>query len=185
MFRWFIAKNHIPDEGPDKSDQPQDQKGLTPADPMGVTVRRISGAGGDRLLVRSRFTYDPSLHITERRLRSVGATHDQQFRRRFPMLGDLGMQYRWAGHLCLSINGVSAFGEVDDGLYAACCQNGLGVARGTLSGVAAAELVCRMPSPRVDFLIDQESPGRLPPEPLAWLGVNGVLRYKEMRAGRE
>ena len=29
--------------------------GATPADPMGTTVRRISGVGGDRIVIRNRF----------------------------------------------------------------------------------------------------------------------------------
>lgn len=47
-------------------------------------------------------------------------------------------EYEWAGHLCLSQNGVSVTGEVDGGLFSACVQNGLGTARGTLTGIAAA-----------------------------------------------
>ena len=35
--------------------------GITPADPMGTTVRRISSQDGDRIVVRNRFTFDPSM----------------------------------------------------------------------------------------------------------------------------
>ena len=52
------------------------------------------------------------------------------------------MEYRWAGHLCLSLNGVSLMKEIEDGVFSACVQNGLGVTRGTLTGMAAAELAC-------------------------------------------
>ncbi len=34
--------------------------GITPADPMGTTVRRISSQDGDRIVVRNRLTFDPS-----------------------------------------------------------------------------------------------------------------------------
>jgi hypothetical protein len=52
------------------------------------------------------------------------------------------MEYAWAGHLCLTLNGVSVMREIDDGLYTGCVQNGLGTARGTLTGIGAAELAC-------------------------------------------
>jgi len=40
--------------------------GVTPADPMGTTVRRISGQGGARIVVRNRFTYDPAMTVSAR-----------------------------------------------------------------------------------------------------------------------
>jgi glycine/D-amino acid oxidase-like deaminating enzyme len=159
--------------------------GATPADPMGTTVRRISGTGGDRIVVRNRFTYDPSLEVPERRLDRIARTHDASFRARFPELAEVEMAYRWGGRLCLSRNGVPAFGEVDAGVISACCQNGLGTAKGTLAGMAAAELATRSNAPLAAELLDTEAPRRLPPEPLAWLGANATMRWREHKAGRE
>ncbi len=163
----------------------QPKWGVTPADPMGSTVRRISGTGGNRIVVRFRFTYDPSMEVSDRRLAAVGRLHDAKFADRFPMLKGVKMEYRWAGLLCLSWNGVPAFGEIEDGIYSACCQNGLGTAKGTLSGIAAAELAMGHESETVRGLSSQEEPRRLPPEPFAWAGANAVMRWKEWRAGRE
>jgi len=59
---------------------------LTPADPLGTTVRRISGTGGDRIIVRNTATFDPSLRVSESRLRSIARVHDGSFRQRFPQL---------------------------------------------------------------------------------------------------
>ncbi|MEL7279811.1 MAG: FAD-binding oxidoreductase [Pseudomonadota bacterium] len=159
--------------------------GATSADPMGTTVRRISGTGGDRIVVRNRFTCDPSMDVPDRRLRAVARDHDAAFQRRFPMLSDVGMEYRWGGRLCLSRNGVAAFGEVDEGLYSACCQNGLGTAKGTTLGLAAAELASGEPSWIVDHLLAQDAPQKLPPAPIAALGANAVMRWGEWRAGLE
>lgn len=158
---------------------------VTPADPMGSTVRRISGTGGDRIVVRFRFTYDPSMEVSDDRVAAVGRLHDGKFAERFPMLKGARMEYRWAGLLCLSWNGVPAFGEIEDGIYSACCQNGLGTAKGTLSGMAAAELALGHDSEAVRGLASQEAPKRLPPEPFAWIGANAFMRWKEWRAGRE
>jgi glycine/D-amino acid oxidase-like deaminating enzyme len=159
--------------------------GATPADPMGTTVRRISGVGGDRIVVRNRFTYDPSMEVSAGRLQRVARDHDASFRARFPMLADVEMSYRWGGRLCLSWNGVPAFGEVEQGVFSACCQNGLGTAKGTLSGMAAAELATRSNAPLAQDLLTSDPPKTLPPEPIAWLGANATMRWREFKAGRE
>lgn len=111
--------------------------------------------------------------------------HRQKFDARFPMLDELAMEYVWGGHLCLSWNNVPAFGEIEPGLVAACCQNGLGTARGTLSGLAAAELASGSDSETVSMLLEEAPPRHLPPEPLASIGANATMRWKEWRAGRE
>lgn len=159
--------------------------GVLPADPMGSTVRRISGTGGNRIVIRNRFTYDPSLEIGDRRIERVAKDHDKSFAARFPMLDGVDMQYRWGGRLCLSRNGVPAFGEVEENLFAACCQNGLGTAKGTLAGMLAAELAARTNNPMIAEMQAFDQPERLPPEPIAWLGANAVMRWKERKAGIE
>ncbi|MEM8632403.1 MAG: FAD-binding oxidoreductase [Pseudomonadota bacterium] len=159
--------------------------GATPSDPMGTTVRRLSGAGGDRIVVRNRFTYDPSLEVDDRRITSVGRNHDRAFAARFPKLAGIGMQYRWGGRLCLSLNGVQLIGALDDGLFSACCQNGLGTTKGTLAGMLAADLATGRSSPALARTLAEPPPTRLPPEPLAQIGANLRLRWQETRAGRD
>ena len=159
--------------------------GVTPADPMGTTVRRLSGTGGDRIVIRNRFTYDPSLTVSDRRIATVGKTHDQAFAARFPMLSDVRMEFRWGGRLCLSRNNVQVIAEVENGLYTACCQNGLGTAKGTLAGLLAAELATGQRSPQLDFALQAAAPARLPPKPLAYIGANAYLRFQEAKAGKE
>jgi len=80
---------------------------------------------------------------------------------------------------------VPAFGEIDEGLDSACCQNGLGTSKGTLSGMLAAELAARANSPLVAQQLAFDPPKRLPPEPFAWLGANATIRWQEWRAGGE
>ena len=159
--------------------------GVLPADPMGTTVRRIAGSGGHRIIIRNRFTFDPTMEISEARLRRIARSHDRSFRERFPMLDGVTMDYRWGGRLCLSWNGVPAFGEAEPGLFLACCQNGLGTTRGTLAGMLAAELAAGGNSPLVGEMLAFDPPKRLPPGPFAWIGANMALRVKEWRAGRE
>ncbi|MDF1720861.1 MAG: FAD-binding oxidoreductase [Minwuia sp.] len=159
--------------------------GATPADPLGTTVRRISGIGGDRIVIRNRFTYDPGMTVNERRIASVGRDHDKAFQARFPVLKGVAMEYRWGGRLCLSRNNVPAFGEVEDSLFAACCQNGLGTAKGTFAGIAAADLAAGEDTLFTRHQLAAAPPARLPPEPLAWIGANARMRWGERAAGKE
>ncbi len=161
------------------------QWACTPADPMGTTVRRITGTGGARIIIRNRFTYDPGIEVSDKRVEKISHDHLSAFNRRFPSLHKVNMEYRWGGRLCLSINNVPAFGELEKGLFAACCQNGLGVAKGTASGKLAAELAYRHQSELLNNVLQQEKPGKLPPEPFTWIGANTVMRWGEFRAGTE
>lgn len=159
--------------------------GVTPADPMGTTVRRISGTGDDRIIVRNRFTFDPSMEVSDKRITNVARDHDAAFRARFPMLNGIEMEYRWGGRLCVSRNDVQVVREVEDGLFAACCQNGLGTTKGTLAGMLAADLATGQSSPALDRITSADAPTRLPPEPLASVGAAATLRWSEFRAGKE
>lgn len=95
------------------------------------------------------------------------------------------MSYEWSGALCLSVNGVSVMREVDSGLFAACVQNGLGTARGTLTGIAAAELACGETSAITAHFLKEPAPAKLPPVAIRDLGANIVLRWKEWKARKE
>jgi len=159
--------------------------GLTPADPLGSTVRRISGTGGDRLIVRNRFTYEPSMSVSEAKLRGIWRKHDESFAARFPQLTGVEMEHRWGGHLCLSLNNVPAFGEVEEGLFSACCQNGLGTVQGTLGGMMAAELATGHTSDMLRDMLALDPPKRLPPDPFATLGARARLMWGEKKAGAD
>src|SRR3546814_19082285 len=98
---------------------------------MGATVRKISVDGQSRIVIRTHFTYDPGIRISQRRLAKVAARQRRSFADRFPALGAVPMECSWAGALCLSRNHVPAFGEVEQGLYAARCDNGRGTDKST------------------------------------------------------
>lgn len=159
---------------------------LLPADPMGATVRKITDRQGKgRIVVRTRFTYDPSMQVSASRVACIAAEQRKSFVARFPELAAVPMEYSWAGRLCLSLNHVPAFGEIDDGLYSACCCNGLGTVKSTLAGVLAVDLAAGVHSITLESFKNQAAPKRIPPEPFAWLGINSVIRWQELRAGRE
>lgn len=159
--------------------------GILPADPMGATVRKITHGDEERIVIRTRFTYDPSLEVSQARVVGIAAEQRRSFDARFPHLEGLPFEFSWAGALCLSLNHVPAFGEIEEGLFSACCENGLGTVKSTLAGVMAADLATGTGSTTLDEYRAQPAPKRLPPAPLAYLGINAVIRWQEWRAGRE
>jgi len=164
----------------------QSRWGVTPSDPMGTTMRRIdTKQGGNRIITRTCATLKTNMTPTKAGLARAAKVQQQKFDQRFPQLAGMQMEHRWAGHLCLSLNGVSVMREIDQGVFSACVQNGLGTARGTLTGMGAAELACGETTDITDFFTKEARPKRLPPAPFADIGANIVLRWKEWHAGNE
>ncbi|MES2665464.1 MAG: FAD-binding oxidoreductase [Pseudomonadota bacterium] len=164
----------------------QPRWGITPSDPMGTTMRRIdTGQGGNRIITRTCATFEPGMQASDAALRRAARVHREKFDERFPQLTGLAMEHSWAGHLCLTRNGVSVMRALDEGLYAACVCNGLGTARSTLTGMAAADLASGQDNALTRHFLAETQPIRLPPEPASALGANAYLRWKEWRAGRE
>lgn len=164
----------------------QPRWGVTPSDPMGTTMRRIDTAlGGNRIITRTCASFLPGMEPTEADLRRTAAVHRQKFTDRFPGLADVKQEFTWAGHLCLTRNGVSIARELEPGLYAATVCNGLGTARSTLTGIAAAELALGHDTEVTRHFAADAQPTRLPPKPFSTIGANLFLRWKEWRAGRE
>ncbi|NTF44135.1 FAD-binding oxidoreductase [Rhizobium rhizogenes] len=163
----------------------RDRWALLPADAMGATVRKITSGGQSRIVIRTKYTYETTIAVSDRRMARMAEEHRRSLDARFPGLRDIPLEHSWAGRLCLSRNHVPAFGALDDGLYSACCENGLGTVKSTLAGMMAAELATGTTSSHLEQYMNHAAPSRLPPEPFAWLGINSVIRFQELRAGRE
>ncbi len=161
----------------------QETWGLTPSDPMGCTVRRISTAqGGNRIVIRQGGYYRPNMQTSAADLARVTARMRTKFDARFPGLRHVPFEFNWSGHLCLSKNAVSVMRELEPGLFSACVQNGLGTTRGTLTGCGAAELAMGQSSDITRFFTAEAEPSRLPPHPFDTIGANAYLRFKEWQA---
>lgn len=158
---------------------------LLPADPMGATMRKISEHGQSRIVIRTKFTYDPSIQVTPQRVAEVAREQRLSLDARFPELKGTPLEFSWAGRLCLSRNSAPAFGEVEDNLFSACCENGLGTVKSTLAGVMAAELATGTTSKFLDIYSRSPEPSKLPHKVLTQLGVGSVIRWQALRAGRE
>ncbi|MDO5371025.1 FAD-binding oxidoreductase [Paracoccus sp. (in: a-proteobacteria)] len=160
--------------------------GVTPSDPMGTTMRRISTAqGGNRIITRTMAKLRPEMVATAGDLRAADRMMRAKFDARFPQLAGTRMEFSWAGHLCLARNGSSVAGNIGRNLYAACVCNGLGTTRSTLAGIAAAEAALGQTSDVTRFFAAQPLPERLPAPHLAKLGANLFIRWKEWRARNE
>lgn len=160
--------------------------GVTPSDPAGTTVRRIESVEtGTRIINRAGVVYCPKTRPTAAQIKGSIPTLHKKFQQRFPSLAGVEMEHQWAGHLCLSYNGVSLAKPVEEGVFSACVQNGLGATRGTLTGIAAAEQALGVESNIAQFFANEKMPTKLPPEPIASLGAQAVLKWKEWRAGSE
>ncbi|WP_077965485.1 NAD(P)/FAD-dependent oxidoreductase [Ensifer adhaerens] len=157
----------------------------TPALPMGTTVRRIQGQAGDRILIRSRYTYHHNIEASEGTLRRAGAKHDQKYHARFPQLPDIPMEFRWGGAMALTWNSVPAFGEIEPGLFAACGCNGVGATKATANGIAAADLVLGVNSRLTEIFARFDAPKPLPRQPFRTIGAKANLAFREWRAGGE
>nr|WP_245181500.1 FAD-binding oxidoreductase [Sinorhizobium mexicanum] len=157
----------------------------TPALPMGTTVRRVPGQRGDRILIRSRYTYHAAQIVSEGALRRAGALHDRKFKARFPGLDDVSMEYRWAGAMAVTWNSVPAFGEIERGVFAACGCNGVGATKATASGIATAELMLGHSTELTQIYRSFEAPKALPPQPFTAIGVKANLTFREWNAGDE
>jgi glycine/D-amino acid oxidase-like deaminating enzyme len=157
----------------------------TPALPMGTTIRRLSGPDGDRILVRSRYTYNPSITVSDAALAGAGRVHDRKLASRFPVLAGLAMQYRWAGAMALTWNSVPVVVEVDQDLWLAAGCNGVGATNATANGIVAAERALGHLSKLGEHYREAAPAKAIPPEPVATIGGKAALRWKEWRAGEE
>lgn len=160
----------------------QDFWGLIPADPMGTTLRRTHD---NRILVRNSFSFHAGGRSNAHQLRIARDRHRKSFERRFPTLGEVPFDYSWGGAIVMSRNHESQFGELAPNVFGALCCNGLGITRGTATGVLLADWLAGKSNEVTEFLLASPGPNRNPPRPLLDIGVNMNLAWSQHRAGLE
>lgn len=163
----------------------QRQWAATPALPMGTTLRRIVTPEGDRMLVRSRYSFNPTITVSDAAVARAGRLHDAKLASRFPQLQGIGMDYRWAGAMALTWNSVPVVQEVEPGFWVAAGCNGVGATNATANGIVAAERCLGLESELGRNFAASAAPATIPPEPIATIGGKLSLAYKEWRAGDE
>lgn len=150
--------------------------GLTPADHAGTTVRMTQDR---RLIIRNTYKHVPKYgKSTSDAMRlSIQKAHRRAFESRFPQLSDVPFSHTWGGVYAISRNFTNFFGELEDGVYASACDNGVGAAWGTISGTLLADLAVGASSTQLqDIKTVTGIPSLNPPEPFLGLGVRSRIR---------
>lgn len=147
----------------------EDDWGVTPANAIaGVTMRFTRD---HRILIRQGFRYAPQFRATDAERAEARRGHEVCFRARFPMLPDVTMDYTWTGFVCLSRNGAPGFGKVASNIWASVCQNAVGVTKGTIGGLLAADMACGRDNELIGYMESLGTPGKLPPQFLMRMAV--------------
>lgn len=151
--------------------------GLTPADHAGTTVRMTQDR---RLIIRSQYQYAPDYSSSDEKRFAVRDMHRQAMLARYPSLASVPFEYTWGGVCALSRNYTSYFGELEPNLYASACHNGVGAARGTISGKLLADLAVGASSQQLDDMREVSGmPALNPPEPFLGVGVRGRMKWAQ------
>ena len=133
LFLYAVMTPELDDESLKKIGG-ENRWGITPSDPMGTTVRKIdSGQGGNRIVTRTCASVFPKMLPNQKSINRAAKIMQNKFDHRFPKLAGQKMEYQWTGHLCLTLNSVSAVRKIEEGVYCGCVQNGLGTTRGNTS----------------------------------------------------
>ncbi|WP_271605966.1 NAD(P)/FAD-dependent oxidoreductase [Bradyrhizobium sp. CCBAU 11434] len=158
-----------------------DPWGLTPANPragIGATVRLTPDL---RILIRQTAAFCPSFRQSDDHRRKVQLEHKRLLNERFPLLPEVNLEYTWTGYICVSGNGSPGFGRVAPNVYAAVCDNGVGVVKGTISGLLGADMACGLDNPLIADMQALGAPNRLPPRPFLDIGAHTRLAWSRWR----
>ncbi len=157
--------------------------GLTPADPGGTTLRMTQDR---RLLIRNQYDYAGQYGVKDTVLDKIRKTHRATLDRRYPELAHVPFESCWGGVCALSSNHVSYFGELSENVWNSSCHNGVGVARGTISGRLLAEAASGEDSDLLAKMYAVSNiPSRNPPNPILALGVRARLKMAAWESRQE
>ena len=157
--------------------------GLTPANAFaGITMRYTQDR---RILIRQDIYFKPDGRETDAKRQAVRRTHQRLFHERFPMLPEVTLEHTWTGFICLSRNAAPGFGRVAPNVYAAVCQNAVGVTKGTIGGILAADMASDEDNPLIADMESLGSPDPLPPRPFLDIGVRAKFAWELWKARAE
>jgi glycine/D-amino acid oxidase-like deaminating enzyme len=157
--------------------------GLTPADAAGTTFRMTQDG---RLLVRNQYDYAGKFGAEGAQLDRVRIKHREAVDVRYPMFANVPFVSTWGGVCGLSRNHVAYFGKLGDGVWGSACHNGVGVARGTISGRLLAEAATGMKNSLIeDMNAVSNTPALNPPNPFLALGVRTRLKIAAWESKEE
>lgn len=159
--------------------------GLTPADHAGTTLRMTADR---RILIRNTYKHVPKYgnSIGNETRQWVQTDHHRAFVARYPELAAVPLTHTWGGVYAISRNFTNFFGELEEGVYASACDNGVGAAWGTISGTLLADLVVGADSQNLnDIQYVTGMPSLNPPEPFLGLGVKFRINLAKWQSKSE
>jgi glycine/D-amino acid oxidase-like deaminating enzyme len=156
---------------------------LTPVNAFaGITMRYTND---HRLLIRQNIYFNPAMRESGVYRQQIKASHKKLFDQRFPMLSDVDMEYTWTGYICLSQNGSPGFGQIAPNVFTSVCQNAVGVTKGTIGGVLAADMACNADNELIGYMQSLGEPNKVPPWPFLDLGVRAKFAWEIWKARTE
>ena len=159
--------------------------GLTPADHAGTTIRMTQDY---RFIVRNSYKYTPNYgaDISLENRQKIAASHKEALIKRYPMLGNISFTHTWGGTYAIASNFVNFFGKIDNNMYAAACDNGVGIAWGTIAGEMLANLASGNDSQLLsDIQTVSGTPKLNPPDPLLGIGVSTKIKLAQWKSRGE
>ena len=103
----------------------------------------------------------------------------QQIRDRFPMMQGDPIVDTWTGQIGLASNFAPGFGQVRENVWSAMIQNGVGMTKGTMSGILAAEALNGIDSQLLQDIQAMGNPEKLPPQPILSIGIWAKVKWWE------
>lgn len=159
--------------------------GLTPADHAGTTLRMTADR---RILIRNTYKHVPKYgsSMNDKIREQIRDDHRQVFLARYPELADVPFTHTWGGVYAISRNFTNFFGQLDEGVYASACDNGVGAAWGTISGTLLADYVVGATSKSLDDIQQVTGmPCLNPPEPFLGMGVKTRIQLAKWQSRSE
>ena len=79
----------------------------------------------------------------------------------------------------MASNFAPGFGKVRENVWSAMIQNGVGMTKGTMSGMLAAEALNGINSQLLEDIYAMGSPKKLPPQPILSMGMKAKVKWWE------
>ena len=160
-----------------------DTWGVTPINAAGGITMRFTP--DRRILIRNQMGINTRKSVTKARWEEVRRRHKIRFDEYFPNLPNVSMEHTWTGFICLSRNGAPAWGKIASNVWIAACQNAVGVTKGTISGLLAADLACGRDNPLIPDMESLGQPADLPPRWMTEIGARVRLQWEIWRSRHE
>ena len=149
--------------------------GVTPVNALGSITCRYTP--DRRILIRNQMDISMTHSTTKARQDAMTRQHKRLFDAWWPMLPEVGMEHTWTGFVTVSRNGAPAFGQIAPNVWISACQNAVGVAKGTASGLCAADLACGRDNPLIADMQSLGAPTDMPPNWMTEIGARMRLRW--------